>query len=317
MFYHTRHNSTQSNYTLTRGISCVLQVCPYLALHIIRRPYRRNIPAIDYTYSGSYSRYRLACFDALFNIVLDGYAEVSGQPVLSTTGQFFFLTLELTKSLDETLDEALAEPFTRSFHAEEILAADFVQKNLDNFKNYLRISNAPSEEIIAYLKERFDSLFEQYVLLSKTASETNQFSDILRVSEMDNGIWLSSLADMIALFNRHGFSDPARHDFYNFGLVGKLIDDIVDIRRDIHEGRLNLLYALLKEHGSCVHLHTAINHKQQLTQHWWLKHYFVEYTEYFDYINNYLSRIRSKKLRLACDMMMIPAVLGYDYDPAR
>lgn len=319
MLFQIFSDATQTNYSILRGFSCIIRSSPYILLHVVKRPYRQDIPAIDYSYSpGAYSRYRLACFDALFNIVLDGYIEVSGQPVLSTTGQFFFFALELTKSLDEVIDEALGESTAKPLCAADLLAHCSVQKNLDDVKNYLRISNAPDEKILTYLKGRFDDFFDRYIGLSKEAVTSKRFDDILRVAELDNGLWMSSMADMIAMFNRHSFSNRVRQDFHNFGMVGKLIDDIVDVKRDLVEGRSNLLYALVTDHDTSIdQLNLVLASEQRLSLNWWIKCYPSAYTEYLRILNHYLGLIQSNKLRLACDIMLLPTVLGYDYDPVR
>ena len=80
----------------------------------------------------------------------------------------------------------------------------------------------------------------------------------------------------------------------------------------------DLLYSLLAEHPREREVfETVVNGNTRLSGPWWIKHCPVTITQYFDTAREYYSRIESSKLRLTCDLLFLPAVLGADYDKGR
>src|SRR5438128_322475 len=85
----------------------LLRLAPYYLNHLIRQPYRRDVPAIGYMVPKVLTRRRrrlTALYDSMYNLLLDGYTEITRYRLAAETGEMFFLLIELTRRIDEHLD---------------------------------------------------------------------------------------------------------------------------------------------------------------------------------------------------------------------
>jgi hypothetical protein len=175
-----------------------------------------------------------------------------------------------------------------------------------------------AESVMGHLRSVFADYYERYIHALGSPEKDWHFTAILKGIEIDSGIQLRSMLEVVGLFNGHQPHEEVQRNFYALGMAGKFADDKVDLVRDISKNRPNLLYALISQNEAKLSaLETAIEGKKRLDVDWWNKHCPDTYVEYFEYIEHYYNQISSPKLRLACDLMMLAVVIGYDYDPDR
>jgi len=307
----------------TRPYLCSLllfRYLPYYIHHYVSQRYRRDIPAIGYVLPRLYKwqwRWHGAMYDTMYNILLDGYTELTGLKVIPATGQMLFFLIELTRCLDKHLDSLLGNNDNPSLALEEILEIPALKEQLTIFRCYVE-QFGRAEPIFVYLKGLFTEHYERHILNLKTARQSGQFEDILTVAHIDNGGWLRVVMEVVRLFNAHELESTVLDDYYLLGMAGKFADDMADLLQDIDKGYLNLLYALLCQTPAELEVFQfAVRQKKLLDTSWWSKHCPTTYIRYFEYIDYYYNQLCSSKLRLACDVVMIIPVIGYDPDPAK
>jgi hypothetical protein len=227
----------------------------------------------------------------------------------------FFLLIELTRRIDEYLDQHLGGETPLS--VDEVLKAPLIQEQITIFRGYLQLFSR-ADPIMRYLRDLFAAHYDSYLKTLEKANNTLRFDDVLGATKVDTGIWLRCMLEVVALFNGHELQEEALHNFYLFGMVGKFADDMVDMPRDVEKHDPNLLYALTCQ-TQCDKdaLHAALEAHERLRVTWWGEHCPHTYRRYFEHIEHYYQQIVSKKLRFACDLIMLPAIVGRDYDPER
>lgn len=296
----------------------LFRLFPYYLRHFFNSPHCKDVPDINYKclripLFDIRLRNRRALYHAIRHILLDGYAELTELKLMPATGQLFFFALELTVIFDEHLEKRLET--NTPLDLAQILDEPIVKQRRKDFIYYLQ--QFGREEIIAtHLQDLFVTYYDTYthILLQNDW----QFEEIYKAVQLDNGLWLRSLMEVICLFNEHDFQEAVLENFYAFGMVGKLADDMVDLVRDFNRGRPNLLYALIcQNEAELANFQYALENRTRLTQDWWFNSCPRTYEEYFRYVEKYYDQITSQKLKLACDLLMFPAIMGYDYDPGR
>lgn len=291
-------------------------LAPYYFRHFTRRPYRQSVPAINYEYPqvNTHKRIRESLYDAMYNVMLDGYVEIAKLDLRTETGLMLNLLIDLTKHLDEYLDD---ESTDRHAEIKEILEFPKVKKPYETFCDYTEMCGC-SKPVMSHLSCLFSSHFKDYLGVLKKANNTRKFEDIIEAGKIDTGIWLSSVVEVVRLFNAHEPNNNVNHNFYYLGLVGKFADDMVDIKRDIRRDRINLLYALVSQNSNELdNLNAVIKSGDKLGIRWWRKYCPVSFAGYYGHINEYYNQITSHKIRITGNLLLLPAVTGYDYDKAR
>ena len=123
--------------------------------------------------------------------------------------------------------------------------------------------------------------------------------------------------EVVCLFNAHELESTILDDYYLLGMAGKFVDDMADLLLDREKGYLNLLNALLCQTPTELEaFQLAVHQKKQRDAFWWEEYCPDTYIRYLEYIEYYYNQLRSSKLRLVCDLMMIIPMTGYDPDPA-
>jgi len=293
----------------------ILRYGTYYMRHL-QRPYRR-----DLVMSGSRNirlslalRQKQALRDAFFNIVLDAYTEQTNLKISSTTGAVFVLLMDLAQSFDAHFEKQVA--VGGSLVRAELLNEPALAQKLGALREYLQFFGIV-DPVLAQLRACFAAHYDTYIDLLDQAKGSLCFTDVLHTVELDSGELTGVLVEVVALFNGHVLPADTRHNFYLFGIAGKFADDLVDLARDVRNDRPNLLHTLLLENSREWQIwQQASRHKGRLNARWWnrycpstLHKYCVHMAEYYDHIT-------SPKLRSACDLMLLPAVLGVEYDSA-
>ena len=278
-------------------------------------PYRRAIPEIGYTLparSKKQKRWLSALYDAMLNILLEGYIEITGEKIIPPTGQMLSILFELTFRLDEYLDKR--RKTNDSLSRKEMLGDPRIKQQLDIFRNYVRLFGQ-EEPITSYLKNMFADHYDHYIKLISSDVGRESFENTLEISQLDSGRSVSSAMEIVRLFNMHQPNQKILNEFYYLGTVFKFIEDIIDLACDIQKGHLNLFCSLAKQHpDERAKLYREIENQQRFDFKWLNKNCHRTFVEYLSLIDSYFSQISSPKLKLVCDLSALPIFFG-DYDP--
>jgi hypothetical protein len=295
---------------------------PYYFRHVIYRPYRQSFPHINYKHPQVSIRERFtdSTMDTIYTLMLDGYTELVKLDVRNGTGLLLkFLIEDLMRPLDELLEDELTR--CNAVDIDELLESPKLKNPCDTLRDYTGIYGT-SEAVINHLEDLFSSLFEDYWNVLTKADNTREFEDVLDTSKFQAGILLSSIMEVVHLFNRHDFSrdvqQDLQHNFYSLGMVVQFADDMVDLIGDIKRERINLLYALVCQNQTELqNLHTAIKSGDRLSIWWWRKYCPVSFVRYYYHINEYYNQITSHNLRITGNLLLFRAGIGRAYNEAR
>jgi hypothetical protein len=251
----------------------------------------------------------------MLNILLEGYSEIMREKINPSTGQLLYFLFELTISLDEYLDKH--RKTNDSLNIKNVLEDPEIKEQINIFRNFIRLFNR-EESITSYLKEMFSVHYEHYVRLIKTDLNQLSFKNTLEISKIDGGWSLSSAMEIVRLFNMHQPNQKMLNEFYLLGTAGKFAEDIVDLACDIQKGHLNLFLSLIKQHPiEETNLLRRIESRDRTDFEWLNKNCHKTFIEYLSLMETYYSQITSPKIRFVCDLSIIPAFLGRDWDPER
>ena len=149
--------------------------------------------------------------------------------------------------------------------------------------------------------------YDPYVTAFLAARNSLQFEDTLEVAKIDTGIWCRIVMEIVCLFNGHQIDDEMLNDFYLFGLVGKFVDDMVDLASDIEKGLPNLIYTLIRQHPEeYARLELAIKKGERINIAWWKKRCPLTCMYCFKHIEHYYQQMKSSKVRTLSLLMFAP-----------
>ena len=182
----------RDQFTLTYRAGLAVRISPLFLFHWLRRPYRDNVASIGFRRSRTSLKRRSgdAAFDAVFNILLQGYTELTGRDVTSATGQMFFFLRELYRAFDEEFERRSKIGGNAEFR--EILNTPCPRQTLDFFKRYLDLFGR-KEDVISYLLDAFERHYGRYRRLMRLPSGVMPFTGALQAAELDSGMQLSCL----------------------------------------------------------------------------------------------------------------------------
>jgi len=164
----------------------------------------------------------------------------------------------------------------------------------------------------------FATHYDHYVSLISKDIEQDTFKNTLEISQIDSGRSLSSSMEIVRLFNMHQPNQKMLNEFYLLGTVGKFAEDIVDLACDIQKGHHNLFCSLVKQHpNEKVNLYHEVEHQPHIDFKWLNKNCHKTSVEYLSFMESFYNQITSPKIRLVCDLSIVPAFLGLDFDPER
>lgn len=287
----------------------VQRIVPRYLYHLLRRPFRRTADMSGYTSSSrlwSRSRVDEAIADTMFDMLCVGYSEVTHLKAKPETGQMLRLIWDLVILLDNHLDRGGHPP--RSL--EEVLSISGAQEQVTLIRQHAELFNCATP-VLTYLKQMFDSFYDDYIRLFRSGSEQLQLEPALRIAEMDSGALCSGLMVLIQLFNDHTLTEQAYEEFYWFGMAIKFLDDMVDLPEDLAHRVPNLLYGmLLANEQEMATYFEAFASGVRLNSRWWRSNCPATYDAFFDYLESYYTRISSHGLRLICDALLLRVALG-------
>ena len=297
----------------------LFRLWPTLLKHYIFRPYHRDLPAAGYRMVEALTprkRSLSALYGAMYNILLDGYAELSGARLSPHTGRMFVLLLEMTRRIDEHIDANVDSP--SRLQMEDVLNTDRIQSAVLTFRRYLNHFDC-QDCVTTFLRSQFAEHYQSYIRRLTSTTESLTLPEALDAAKIDTGMWLASAFTVVALFNGHEPNEALLKNFYHVGMCGKFADDMIDLSGDMKSRRTNILHSLLHEHPqSLLLVKQAIDQpKSRLSLRWWRANCPVVLKEYLSYFDYYYQKLENKKLRFAAGLLMLPALSGRDYDRVR
>lgn len=308
----------RSRFTFSYCCFLGFRLAPFFLYHFIRRPYRQSVPALGYKKLPVTLRRRGrdSLYDALFLLLLQCLAKFTQISLYHpSTGQMLFFLSGMLASFDGCLEKRFQTGASLAF--EDVLAELAVQERLQILRRYLHLYGA-EEPIMNHLRQMFADHYETYIVALKRTQQDLVFEDVFACAHADSGIELCCLMEIAALFNGITLDEQARKDFYLFGMLGKFADDWIDIKRDLREGSPNLFYTLLCQvPDELAAFKKRVAQGKPLKVSWWHQRCPLTYAHYFEYIEQHYQQIQLSHLRLVCDLVVLPVIVGYDYDSPR
>src|SRR5450759_2365185 len=225
---------------IRRRLHLLTVLGPLYGRHLVRRPFARTLRYVPgyRRASGLSNRHRQALYDSVLECLLRAYFRELRARYSPTTGPMLTLLIDVMKHLDMYLDAAETGGQIRA--VAEILDVDGIRGPYEAFKEFAA-THGQSEPVIRYLRNGFESHFPTYLGNMNRATRTGDPAAILDMAKDDSGFELRALMEMAALYNSTEPSDQAGRQVYAVGMVGKLADDMVDLKRDVRDGGINLL----------------------------------------------------------------------------
>ena len=287
----------------------LLALAPLYLKHLLIYPYRRALSAVlGPATTGALRRdTATAGFDTCVELILRGYRQLAGHGLRSETGAFVLLFMRLVAALDESYEARLGTQ--QSLILPDVLHDDRVATHHRQWVTYTTHLGA-SQPVVRFM-ERPDVLidYQRYVTITTRPSFATEVRSQLESMDLDSGRYLAYLAELIALFHNRQPAPVLLRDFSNFGMAGKIADDLVDLYDDYSRGRSNLLLAINADDSAEAEYLLALRRGRSkvLVKDWQAKapKSFEAYAHCF---HRFYQQIHSNDLRLCCQASLLRAL---------
>src|SRR5947209_18732117 len=117
----------------------IVRFYPYYMFHFLVRPYRQSVPAIAYkkVHVTIADRRRGALYDAMFKLLFDSYAEITGLRLHPATGQALFFLRSAVTCFDDYFEERLSRG--TSVELRELLEEPAVRDRMNIFERHVHL----------------------------------------------------------------------------------------------------------------------------------------------------------------------------------
>ncbi len=282
---------------------------PYYARHVLLQPYRGLSPAdnLRELLRQPARRHQIAVYDAVLELLLNGYAELAGHPLHPETGRVAVMLTRVGFAFDDEYERRKSQQ--QSVRFDDLLASKQVQQRVLEWREFMNRFEV-YDSIRSFLMSFVAGLYRDY---ADTALDTSiSFDAMLRGATLDSGGLLVALAQVVAMFHGDEPTDAMLAQFSSVGVNGKLADDVIDFRPDLLDGRPNLLLALAREEEQeqprALSLRSA---DHTMGTRWWRRNCPRTYRRLVAAFEEQQTRITSRWLRYASSLMWTPALLGH------
>jgi hypothetical protein len=262
------------------------------------------------------TRLRIAAYDGIIGLLLDGYAQLARHPLRPRTGALVVRLNRLVGAVDDEYEHRLVD--RRPLDFAEVFAARLVQDRLGDLAAFLR----PYPERLAikeFLQGRVSQYYGHYVTLASTPKAEREPDWHLRSALLDSVGLAECIANVIGLFHRAPPGGDIVRQFASFGMMVKVADDVIDFWDDLAADRANLLQGIVLQHP--VELERVRQRAQEGTSpgvavagqtglRWWRDNCPESYAEAAVIIDDHRSALTAPRLRLACELVLVPAWHG-------
>jgi hypothetical protein len=286
-------------------LTSALRLFPRYLSHLVFHPYR-TCPL-----HGAGGRgWRLAAYDLFLELLLDGYAEITGRPTRPEAAELLIRVNRVAFLMDDEFERRIGK---ESVAFDEIASATQVSRAIADMRAYLDRACLPAQRdaIRQLLHRTVDTEYRRYALAIERRRTTVTVEDLLEDAAVDSGAVVRQLAEVVGLFHGDAAPQKALDDFYALGMACKFADDLRDWRRDHQTGAGNLVLAILRTHpNEAGRLARAQTMGLRMTERRWNHLCPQTFGEFADRYAVHYSRIRSRTLRVAADLMMETGRVG-------
>ena len=267
--------------------------------HLTFRPHRSGL-------SGATSgrRWELAAYDLFLDLLLSGYAEITGRGARRGTAQLLILLNRIAFLVDDEFEHRVGRaPVT----FDELAATGDIRHAILDMRTYLGRTCTPgqSDAIRTLLRRTVAVEYQRYANVVERRRAVPSVGDLLDDAAVDSGVVMRQLGQVIGLFRGDVAPPEVLADFHALGMACKLADDLRDWRHDRESGAGNVLLALLDAHPE-----ENERVRLRMTEKRWQRLCADTFGEFARLYTTYYRRIRSRSLRIAADLMTETGRLG-------
>jgi hypothetical protein len=297
-----------------RAARLVSPFIPYWTGHLLRQPYRHTPQSRPLNPGRQSLRFksRIAAYDSVINLMLDGFAEISGQSIDPMTGPLVVVFNRLVGAFDDEFEDRVETKRPLSF--DDVLGSAAVHARLLDLRAFLEPCQA-RETIRSHLLASAAQQYERYVqLMTSGPLHPDQALDArFEAALIDSAGFLVSLVHVISLFNGVVADEAVTAQFAALGIVGKFADDIVDFWPDARHERFNLLDGHLRRHSAELALVRGLiaDPPPRTTLRWWSRRCPESIAELSATLAGQMDRLNSRAMRRAAEILLIPPLWGH------
>ncbi len=279
---------------------------PCYLSHFVGAPFRHD--KFRGLFAHPVRRHQIAVYDSVMDLLLKGYAELSGHRLRPETGTVAVMLSRIGFAFDDEYErrEAAGEPLT----FEEVFQSPAVLLRLEQWRELMR-GHASYGTIRAFLYEFVTGLYQSY---RDTTSETarTSFETLMRSAVIDSGGLLVTLAHVIARLHASVPTENVINQFSSLGVTAKLADDLIDLRADLAGGRPNLVQALALEHpAEQARIAAALWQGKRMHARWWAAQCPGVFQRITTTYEEHQAVLTSRWLRFASRLMWTPVLFGH------
>jgi hypothetical protein len=284
----------------------VLRLFPGYLRQLAFRPNRTGLPRVR-----GGRGWELAAYDLFLDLLLSGYAEITGRPARRGTAELLILVNRIAFLIDDEFERRIGK---ESVAFDDLALAADVRRAIEDMRTYLNMTCPPERcaAIRQLLRRTVETEYRSYSAAIKHRRTAASVDDLLDDAAVDSGAVMRQLAQVIGLFQGDAAPQEALDDFYALGMACRFADDLRDWRHDSRTGAGNLLLAVLARHpheerrlARAKELRLRMNEKR------WHQLCAETFEEFAELYRTHYSRIRSHTLRVAADLMMETGRLGW------
>jgi hypothetical protein len=279
---------------------------PYLYRHLVMHRLRQAPAARSVTEKTSSRELRRAAHDIYCEMLLNGYRDCTGLPVVPDTGLALVLFMAFMFVFDLEFENCRHSP--RAQHFDAVRQSPQVEALWLAYVTYCR-SLPRGSAAVDLVEERFEAHYHTFLERERMARGARDLHSTVELVELDSGLTVVTVYDIIRSLNGHGHNVECREQFRAVGMAGKFLDDIRDVAEDVHADLPNLFYASTAPHSVERHALTrAIRRHQTLSMGWLASNCPSSYGRFMDLTISYYRGVRTPLLRLPLDIIW--ALLG-------
>jgi len=279
------------------------QVLPYVARHVLARPFRSADAAKQVLSHVANPEHRRLIYYLYCDMFLHGYRESTGYRPDRDTGLMLVLFVLLMTAADDELERRYRAG--SDLDSEAILATPGPTEMWTSLGSYLEATKR-NDDLRIFIRHEFVNVgYSEYCSDLVGYTEEPTLATAIRLAQFDTGEVFRTAYHLIRLFNGHPEIESTAAEFYSLGMVAKYLDDIADYRQDAATGGPNLLRETLRftpDEFATVDLALAAD--SPMTIDWWRLHCPSTYREYMQELSGYYGRIRSPSLRIPLNVYL-------------
>lgn len=276
-----------------------LRLLPAYGRHLLFHPYRTGLPS-----AREGPGWEIAAYDLFLNLLLSGFAEINGRPVRRGTAQLLILLNRIAFLMDDEFEHRVGRDSVRF---DDLAVTTDVERAIADMRAYISATCDPARRdlIRQTLRRTVDTEYRRYATSIENRQAAPSVEDLLDDASVDCGVVMRQLAEIIGLFQGAAAPKAALDDFYALGLACRFADDLRDWPHDTETGTGNVLLSVLARYpNEARRLSHARKSGTRMNEKQWCRmcpEGFAAFTRLYE---QHYTRIRSKTLRIAADLMM-------------